>query len=61
MKIKQLALATLLSLSTVPYYSYAAVITNSVTSVGPKDSPVNPYICLQDGNAKVAKESCQRL
>lgn len=31
----------------------AAMLTNNIVGVGPKDSPINPYVCIQDGNSVV--------
>lgn len=49
MRLKMLIVASLCCFTA----SHAANLTNNVTGVGPKDSPVRPYFCIQDGNGQV--------
>lgn len=37
----------------ISHYAYAASITNNITGVGPENSKVNPYFCIQNGNSGV--------
>lgn len=48
MKKHTLAQAALLGL--FAWQAQAANLTNNIAGVGPKDAPVKPYICIQDGN-----------
>jgi endoglucanase len=51
MKITKYALASVFALSLAQ--ANAETITNKITGVGPKDSLVSPYFCIQDANGTV--------
>jgi endoglucanase len=52
MRLKPFFIAFLLSAGLLPVGN-AAEITNKIIGVGPSDQPINPYVCIQDGNGKV--------
>jgi hypothetical protein len=52
MRLKPFFMAFLLSTGLLPVGN-AAEITNKIIGVGPSDQPINPYVCIQDGNGKV--------
>src|SRR5436190_9872907 len=45
MKAK-LLISALISAASIQY-AHAANITNNITGVGPKDNPINPYLCIK--------------
>lgn len=34
-------------------HAYAAMLTNNIVGVGPSSSPINPYVCIQNGSGAV--------
>jgi len=48
MNLRPLILIALLATSTI---THAATVTNKITGVGPKNGLINPYFCIQNGDA----------